>query len=308
VTHRLSLSFILGMALAGSALAAPKDCIWDRNDPFDTGARMPGPSITRMTGKCLDTRIERSIVILNLKADFPNEEPSEGYRVANFRYKDKFWIAQFPPLKDAIDEVIFEKQRFPLPIPRGENMGAHAMIRFKLKPGKEIELVTQSKQGPVERAAVRDFMYSVEAIGVEGFDFDVFQAMQGKFALAYRFVATEEKFRHVVIKAKQKTEQFRLNLKGDDKATIVESALTLSHESGLKKMYRFTYRNCSTEAFQTLDRVLNYQKYSGKRAGNTMNPIDADKLLKKRGLIDAASTIPDLNQEEMPKDLASQDE
>src|SRR4051794_36187484 len=123
----VSLIFIAGL-LSTSARPADGDDPWGIPHPMPAGPHK---------GKPILMHKKRPIKILSAEEAAPYH-PAQGDLVfANFNSEKKFWIAKLPA--DAVETVYFQKEHYSKIMPI-----QHALLRFKLKPGKEITLYPQS--------------------------------------------------------------------------------------------------------------------------------------------------------------------
>jgi uncharacterized protein DUF4105 len=285
------MTFVVALALLG-ALAAP-DTSWPGcrlapGDPFDPDAAMVGG---RFRGRCLDTREQRSAVLLR------DRSGARKVVLANLRHADRFWIAEVGP--EALEDVIFQTEYFPAVVP-----AAHVELRFRFRPGQGPRLTPQVPDDGTAPVRIDDLVFSVEAVSlVDGEPYDLVKGLFGHFGTAYRLVSLDDRRRDMVVKQRHRVTQLRLRLTPRQERAVLAHTLHLSDQSGMRVVYNTATRNCASELFRVIDRAVPLPPARRALAwgGGFLRsiPTAAEQALALRGLLEpgGGSRLPDLDRE-----------
>ncbi|WP_127024318.1 lipoprotein N-acyltransferase Lnb domain-containing protein [Chroococcidiopsis cubana] len=237
------------IAVDSPAFPDPKNsCICDPQDPFDPQAQMPsGP----FKGVCVNSCEQRTAKILSPIQAAPYNPKPGTIAIANVSHKGKFWVAQVPVngVQDAIYQIEQMFNSCPL---------CHSQLRFRFKPGSEVILVPQSLSESPTEVRLSDLVYSIEATGTPGAGFNPAGALANLFGLSFRLVSLEDRAQRMIIVDKHKVEQIRLALRPEEKQKLLKNAMLQADRSGMKFMYSFYDRNCTTELFKVIDSSVSY--------------------------------------------------
>lgn len=225
----------LWLTLAGSFIARAEE-------DFETVYMPRG----RYQGQLLDTRDRRSVRLLEGDEAKPYRRGEGEMVITNFYHEGKFWVARFPA--DCVEAVFFQKVVMKTKVP-----AAHAQLRFKFKPGKEVELFGATGERPRD-AHIPDVVYSVEAMPVYGDKYDLFNGMKDHFGLGLRIMSIQEAYFKSIYANDQHVEQIPLDVIDRAEQVLLREALTRSNEVGMGDMYNTITRSCCTESFRLLDR------------------------------------------------------
>jgi hypothetical protein len=294
----ISLSLISAAASASSATFLESHCVLNPSDPFDWGWTLAGgPN----AGKCLDTTQERSIYVISdgVAESFGfHPEPGLIY-FANFAHDGKFWIAQLDP--QGVDEAIFQIENFPAIVP-----AAHTEMRFKMKPGHNVQLIEQDNRGR-QRRNIRDFVFSIEAVTPnDGESYGLITGEENHFALAYRFVSMADRFKDMVTIDHHKTRQLLLNLTDAEKTALLVNAVETSENGQITSYYSTLFKSCTTELFQLIDQTVPYdfgervKIFLGSLILDQIDPPEAGIGLSARDLLkpNGQSKLADLDKDQ----------
>jgi len=213
---------------------------------------------------------------------------------ANLSHGGAFYTTLVP--RDAVKHVGVMIESFPAPVP-----AAHAMLRFTLADDKPAILVPQHADGQ-GTLALRDLVFSAEALGQPGWKYDLVKGQQGHFAVVDRFESLEDRYRHVnSYTPAHPTVTHPLRVRAGEANDVLREALSTSAKVGLGAAYNTLNRSCGTEAFAVLDRGIGDDVPLGVRlsraiTGERLPPL-ADKYLALRGLLAPGHRPVDLNGE-----------
>lgn len=264
------------------ATAANDHCIQNPTDPFDPHLQLSsGPN----QGKCLDTSLNRSVVLL--KPDpYSSAKNPRTIRIANFTHKNQQWIAEFDPI--GIESILFQIVHFPSQFPT-----AHIQLRIQFRRSSVVTLFRQSAQNEKENLFIQDIVISVQAIYPKNRKkWDPVFAVKNHYGLAYRILSTEQRVKELFADQHQlpHIEQILLGLNETQKTNILLYAILLSDQDRMNHFYYTMDRNSITETFSILDHALVYSPLhqnwidANRVFLSTINPIEAAWALWIRGL------------------------
>ena len=262
-----------------------KDCTLIPGDIYD-----PAPMfrVGPYKGKCMLDTTNRSVILLDDNEKDHYSLPLNQVALANFSHENKYWIASMDT--SGIDEVIFQTEYFPAAfgIP-----AAHTELRFKMKPGSEINLIEQNPAPGAEptRMKMSNFTYSVEAVRpFSNEHYDVIKGVMAHYGLAYRFVSQEDRYIWMVPTSHHTVKQVTLLLNDRQKQEILETAIKLSDQKGMDQIYDTVNYSCTTELFKVVDGVVQYHSFRKMAVhlnailGKQTDPPMAEDALRIRGL------------------------
>lgn len=274
------------------------------SDPFDPSLSFAsGPN----EGKCVNTSERRSATPLTKveQAYYRISVPKGSLSFANFSHQHRHYIAVVDP--KGIEDVIYHIEYFPAVVP-----AAHNQIRIKMKPGSEVLLYSQelnARGRPLSVGVVdklREIVFSAEAIGPAGEDYDLVQGLKNHFVQTYRFVSMADKFEWMVTRQHHQVRQLSLNMTPEQKADFLKKALALSAEEKMSAPYNTLFNSCVTQAFKVLDMTIHYNTVQSIGVGvgavllDQTNPVEAVAGLTVRGLVktDGSSELPELDKDQ----------
>jgi len=263
------------------------------------------PDGSRYAGEPLDASRRRSIAIQDHSEQAKRLEADQDHaRLDFFYHQGRFWRAIVPLA--GIDQVFGQAFNFSRARRTGKSQKIlydrhglpkrtnpvlnHLQARFTLQGDHAIELFPldcTDQSAPVHR--LHDFIYSLEAVGPPGVSFNLRDALSGNLIGAHRFLSTQEMvFERIVVENQYVTETPPLPLQEQHKRALLEKALLRSHTAGMSEPY-YLYRflrtnNCTSNPFQMLDTVVDYQL--AQRLGSLLYrfPISPRLYLRIRGL------------------------
>lgn len=265
----------------------PGTCIFNPKDPFEPNMKMNhGP----LKGLCVNPLTRRSVTILNSKeaqAYFPAR--AGNVVVANFSHLNRFWVAEIPVEK--VESMLLQIQYFPVwSFPKIEI--AHTQFLFQFSPGAEITLLPQTEHPEsAESIKLKRMIFSVENIGPYGELFDAMKGMKGHYNLAYRAVSLSDKYKWMVQDFNNLVEQKKILLKPAQVQKVLMESLSRATEWSTGREYHTITKNCVTEQFNILDKVLHISGYP-----EPFIPNLAAHALWARGLLDTKTKLPTLNE------------
>ena len=190
-------------------------------------------------------------------------------------------------------EIVYDKRGQPKPLFSFIN---HLQTRFQIDADHPIELYplqTNNVDSDVTRGEplhrLNDFIYSVEATGIPGIQFNFANGMRGNLLCMHRFLSTQEMvFERVVVMGQYIWESPALPLSQDDKQTVLMKSLERSDRAGLDEVY-YLYRfcgtnNCTSNPFQIVDECVRYTFWQQIGAFAYRLPINPRLYLRVRGL------------------------
>lgn len=202
-------------------------------------------------GQLINNKDRRSIKII--------EETPEFFTVANFMHEKKHYIASIP--RNAVKDIMVHIDYFTSSIP-----AAHAQLRLTLT--QPIHLKDQITN-EVSTAEISDIVFSIEAIKGPSSPFGLIQGMQKHFAVSYRFMSTQDKYRTLICEDKERTTQYNLTMTKEDKNEFLENALRLSDKADNKTMYHTWKVNCTTEMIRLIDATIDRTVWTKAKSSAT---------------------------------------
>ncbi len=266
-----------------------KNCSMGRTDPFEPDATLAsGP----FAGHQLDTATFRSVRLLSEPEASPYHPQPEERLVANFMHGGRWHIARIPraPVADVIVHIQHVAHSFP---------GAHAQIRFRLHPGREVTLLPQTSGEEPDLTEIMDLIYTVEGNYAPGTSSTPRGGVE-QSGIAYMLMSLQEKARIMAVDGRLPTiHQYHLQVGEADKQAIFQRAVDIATRAESKKMFNLVRRNCTTEAIRVLDSALHYPTWRRLMAKATYNGLpEAMRLyLAERGLLGHDSRLPDLSDD-----------
>ena len=242
-------------------------------DPDEFPSRFTSASIPYAT-KCLETNRFRSV--RNLKVG------AATIAFDNFRYRGQFWKAEMPGAAEAYQDVLFHIKKFEAA--KGVT-AAHTQIRIRMKPGFVIWLVNQTTG---EKATADDLLVSYEAGLPRGVNYN--------FAVgaidAYAIIGRAGDAHSISDEAKRPVEQYLTNLSPEEALLLAKNHLAYSQELGQSGFYNTLSPNCTTVAFDLLDKTLRASRGANPPRFLTelsLDPVSGPSLraLASRGILAA---------------------
>lgn len=232
--------------------ASNSACVCDPADPFDPRSKMP-QGIYK--GQCLYCQ-QRSVQLLTPAQAAPYKPVPGAIVFANFKHKNKFWVAQVPP--NAVADAIFQIQYYTVP---ASPYIAHGQIRFRLKPGYEAILIPQSRaSGKADKPIrVRDMVYVANGVGLKSAAWNPVTGVLDFYAIAQEMIALEDRIEDALnFKFTDRVEQIRLALTPRQKQQMLINAIAQSSRDRTNVMYDTISRNCTTLALRVVDSTIGY--------------------------------------------------
>lgn len=237
----------------------------NEQDPFERELKFTGDA--KYIGEQLDLTSTRNIQFLSPQQlnDYHLTPKANFVYVANFRHLGKYWIAAIPT--DGVQETLFQFQN----LSALRKMGipdflinwirfGHIQIRFKMKPGKDIELISQRKDQPLEVAKINDFSYALNAVRSALHKNDSYEPLgdgvKNGYGLSHTFISTQDTvlfFRGYGLSV----EQYPLRLTSKQSNKLLMAYLKKSNESVENEItYHTLFRSCVTETMNGLYSVV----------------------------------------------------
>ncbi len=266
----------------------------------------------RYAGQPVDRTSRRCVTIVSGKLD--NGQPPttlitediSSVVIDNFYYEGVFWKAVVP--LNSLKHVSGQAFNFSKPRTKQGANGPeiaydhhglpkrtipwlnHLQCRFTLQGEQAICLYTQGAEttgNPVHQ--IRDFVYTVDAVGPAGVTFNLRDGLAGNLYSAHRFLSTHEMvFERIVVGGQTLTETPPLPLNDRVKRALLVKSLLRSHHAGANEPY-YLYRccrtnNCTSNPFQILDQVMDYSLLQRIGAILYRLPFSPRLYLRLRGL------------------------
>ena len=231
--------------------------------------------------------------------------------INNFYHRETFWRAKIP--LDGVKEVfgqcfnfsqmkmkqgkegletVYGKNGFPKRKYRFLN---HLQSRFKLKADCPIELFSLDDQECASPLVlIYDFVYSLEAIGPPGVEYNVVDGLCGNLIAAHRVFSTEEMvFERIVVQNQYVIETQIPKLDSLQKRELLVRSILRSHQAAMAERYYLLRlcktNNCTSSPFQILDSVARYGFFQRFGAGLYRFPISPMFYLRIRGFVSTSS-------------------
>ena len=232
--------------------------------------------------------------------------------IANFYHKGQFYIARVPDR--SVKDVSFHLAYFP-PKVLDQYIAAHSLLRFEMEPDRPIELVAlmpteqslkaMSEATPAQELAmlaeplagpdyqIRNAAVSAEAQWTKNDpskSYDLIRGTKGAFIQIVRFESINTRLSEMYEGGNPTTEihlDLPAHVSGDQ---ILAEALRTSEHDGLTKLYDTFWYNCTTLAFDIVERA---EGVHDERLGFIRSflqkrvPIIAPEKLQQYGGIDA---------------------
>lgn len=216
---------------------ALQDCSCSTSDQYDPKARMPGGLFK---GQCINSCEQRSVKII--------KQDNNSLTIANFRHQQQFWIATIP--LDSLEDVIYQTEEIFQSCP-----ACHSQLRFRFRANNPVILKSQTTLGERE-VTVRDIVYSVEATGLPGMNFDPLSALLDFYGLSYRFISLEDRADRMINVDQHIVNQLRLVISNTEGRRLLQETAKQSDRIGMSRMYNLFDRNCTSELFRILDTTV----------------------------------------------------
>ena len=259
----------------------------------------------RYRGQVLDFSTRRSIQFRN-EAEIDQLESKDHVVVDYFFHEGEFWTAKIPlgsvsvlfgqafnfskpKMRAGADgpEKIYDERGVPRRTVRALN---HLQTRFQLKSDAAIELFPLGNEPAGEPVhTVRDFVYSIEAVGPLGIGFGLRDGLNGSLVSAHRLFSTQEMvFERCVVESQYVLESPPLPVDDGVKQKLLRAALRRSHRAGVTETY-YLYRccgtnNCTSGPFQMLDSIAQYPWKHRLGALLYRLPLSPRMYLRVRGM------------------------
>lgn len=309
---RMKLALTL-TSLAALTLSLPgfaKTCIDEMGlgreyaeDQFFQPMRMPGGPYK---GECLDTRERRNVKLFSVK-DVTllrryGVTMKKGYTYfANFKHKNKYYIAEYPNNSIANSYLVFEKfvelggkSMEEADVERamtGIVLTGHIQLRFKMKKDRYLRLYPQHKSfGGVKK--VNDFayaMFAVRPLSTSGEKFDPLgDGIFNGYTISQNFMSTYDvalAYRDYVAK-KTQVGQYKIENSHFDSEKALQALLQQANkEYNLKtpRYYHTWTRNCVTETYGGIDKAAKGQSLGSRIGGLVAGIIRPSKTLGTLG-------------------------
>ena len=289
-----------------------------RSQDLENSFEIRMPSLSRYAGQTANTSIRRSVRLID--ECLTEESIDEPFLIVDhFFHENSFWRARIP--LNSVVHVFgqafnFSKIKFRNVNGRSEPVLGrdgipkrkipqlnHVQSRFLLSQDSPVELFPLGKDIDGEPwHLVQDFVYSIEAVGPEGVNFNLRDALGGHLLSMHRFMSTRQMvFERVVVEGQYVTESPPLPLTESSMRALLVKSLFRSHRAGTGEAY-YMYRccatnNCTSNPFQILDRVVSYPMPYRLGAFLYRLPLSPRFYLRVRGL-DTDSSVRKLVRDE----------
>lgn len=293
------------------------------------------PDSSKYAGQKIDTSSRRSVQIIaeqiaTVKRSFLEQKtisPQASHLIVDhFYHHGKFWRAKIP--LDGIEHILGQSFNFSqikmkqglngpekqfhkngLPKRKIKSLN-HVQCRMKFTQDQPVELFSMDDSDCIFPALkLHDLVYSLEAIGPIGVSYNIFDGLRGNFIAAHRFFSTEEMvFERIVVQSQYVSETLIPTLTHSQKREILIKSILRSHNAGMSERY-YLYRlcgtnNCTSNPFQILDSVVNYNFLQRLGALFYRFPFSPLFYLRVRGLV-TSSTKPALVRDEFSSYIQS---
>jgi hypothetical protein len=252
-------------------------CILSKTDPYDLGEVMHAGDYK---GQCMNTSIRRPAVIIS--------EDDQKITIGNFYHDNAYWIAEMP--KTGIDQVIFQIASFPDSVPLVKF--AHTQLRFVMKAGNTIKLTPQDTASKLAPTEIDQFNLVDQVTGPKGFDeFAATKGVGPNYGNVLRVMGSMDRAHEELGGNDDTTRQYLLNMNDEEKIAAMVNGVHLSANLGYDDIYKLLSENCTTTAFDILDRSIKYEhkvKPFKVYIWNLHDPIEGPSLraLKKRNIVE----------------------
>lgn len=204
-------------------------------------------------------------------------------------HNGRWHIARIPdaPVSDVIVHVEHVAHSFP---------GAHAQIRFRLLPGREVSLLPQPPDTERDATRIVDLLYTVEGNFPPGTSSNPAGGVQ-QSGIAYMLMSLQDKVAVMKVDGVlPSVHQYRLQIDEAARQTVLRRALDIATRAESHRMFNLIRRNCTTEAIRVMDGALHYATWRRLVARVTYSglPEAMHLYLAERGLLGSDSGMPDL--------------
>lgn len=197
--------------------------------------------------------------------------------IANFYHAGKFYIVRVPD--DGVKRVFFQLAYFP-PKLLGRYIAAHSLLRFEMKapielvaempdetrllnlaqvdPARAIEMLPAELSGPQYK--IKNVAVSAEAQWSKTDPkkaYNLKRGQLGAFMQVVRFVSMETRLIEF-FRVGNPASQIELDANGQDLDKVLKIALARSQSDGISHAYSTLFYNCTTMAFEIVEKALNY--------------------------------------------------
>jgi hypothetical protein len=178
--------------------------------------------------------------------------PGEFMEFKGFLHKGVYHQARVNLSDQAIESTIVQAQ--PFPIAGGEIIAGHIQMRFKMRPGFEVELTQESD--PSKKTKVKDFILSFEAALPKGESYNFVYGFLKTSPVVGRIISGEQKRDEG---PKRPFDQYEIHLSGEERAAVARMLVEHSASIGYNVFYNTVLLNCSSEIFDAIDRLPRIQ-------------------------------------------------
>ena len=279
----ITIAMALSFSSYGISEAVNLDCIKDQNDPYDFGYVM---DLGESKGACMS---DHARPLLQTEDSLDRPIWKDYAQVANISHLGEFYTAEIPIKR--IESVIFQLETFKAIVP-----AAHTQIRLKFFDDSPVHLVNQNHKSENQEVVVHDLILSVEAIGAEGFKYDIFKGLGKNLKTVYRIKTLEGFVKRVVVERGSPVKQWTMRLSDNEKRKLIVNYLYNSSKKGFSDVYNTVSLNCTTELLEIIDKSTNntMRKSVGRLVTLDLYPSIIKPALIARGLIGANDDIEDL--------------
>lgn len=264
------------------------------------------PTGSCYSGQPVDDSSRRSIRIVDPDPQDLSETGTDEIVIDQFFHEGQFWRAAIP--LNECDTLYGQSFNFSSPRTRMTPQGRQLILnkdgipkrRLPMLNHVQCRLVLCGPRGvrlfpmggdpsaePIHR--IFDFVYTIEAVGPLGINFNFKDAMRGNMLCAHRFVSTQENvFERIVVENQYLIQSAPLPISREDMRKLLLLALQRSHQAGDDDLYYlfrlFGTNNCTSNPFRMLDQVVHYRPL--QRLGATLYrlPLSPRLYLRIRGL------------------------
>jgi hypothetical protein len=252
-------------------------CVLSKTDPYDLGEVMHAGDYKN---QCMNTSIRRPAVIIS--------EDDQKITIGNFYHAGTYWIAEMP--KTGIDQVIFQIASFPDSVPLIKF--AHTQLRFVMKAGNAIKLTPQDTASKLTPTEIDQFNLVDQVSGPKGLDeFEASKGLGPNYGNILRVMGSLDRAKEELGGADDTTRQYLLKMTDEEKTAAMINGVHLSASLGYDDIYKLFSENCTTTAFDILDRSIDYGHHVRPfkiYIWDIRDPIvgPSVRALKKRKIID----------------------
>lgn len=272
-------------------------------DPFFQPMKMPsGP----YKGECLDNRERRNAKLLTssdtaLLRQYGIKFKTNHTYFANFKHKNKYYIAEYPNGSIADAYLVFEKflelggrslEEADVETAMASIvLTGHIQLRFKMKKGRYLTLYPQHRSfGGVKR--VNDFAYAMFAVRPQSITGQAFAPLSDGifkgYTISQNFMSTYDvalAYRDYVAKDTQ-VGQYKLEHSHFNAEKALQALLKKADKEFNRKTPRFYHtwrRNCVTETYAGIDAGARSQSLPSRLSGIAIGLIRPSKTIGTLG-------------------------